>query len=48
MAVQPFTLCEISGLIKKLSLKIPKAIYQHGKTENGIGEKTKITVIKML
>ena len=29
MAVQPFILCEISSLIKKLSLKIPKAIYKH-------------------
>ena len=41
MAVQPFILCEISSLIKKLSLKIAKAIYQHEKTENGVGEKTK-------
>ena len=31
-----------SALIKKLSLKIPKAIHQHGKAENGIAEKIKM------
>ena len=45
MAFQPFILCRRLALIKKLFLKIPKAIHQHGKAENGIAEKTKITLI---
>ena len=44
MGFQPFILCGRSALIKK-PLKIPKAIHQHGKAENGVAEKTKITLI---